>query len=72
MPATINASWEILFNRHRIVEHVAQYGSFRITASEINTVREARLMAKFDVKQSLPAVFRAHQLSILPVSRGNT
>ncbi len=70
MPATINASWEILFNRHRIVEHVAQYGSFRITASEINTVREARLMAKFDVKQSLPAVFRAHQLSILPVSRG--
>ena len=70
MPATINASWEILFIRHRIVEQIAQYGSFRITASQINTVHEARLMAKFDVKQSLPAIFRAHQLSILPISRG--
>ena len=67
---TINESWEILFDRHRITEQVAHYGSFRISAQQINTVREARLMAKFDVKQSLPAIFRTHQLSILPISRG--
>lgn len=70
MPAHTATSWETLFARHRIAEHVAAYGFFRITASEINTVREARLMAKFDVKQSLPAIFRTHHLSILPISRG--
>ena len=70
MALTINESWEILFDRHRITEQVAHYGSFRISAHQINTVREARLMAKFDVKQSLPAIFRTHHLSILPISRG--
>lgn len=71
MTPSTNTSWETLFARHHIAEHVAQYGSFRIDAREINTVREARLMAKFDVAQSLPAIFRHHQLSILPISRGS-
>lgn len=36
----------------------------------INTVREARLMAKFDERQQLPTLFREHHLSILPINRG--
>lgn len=67
---SINQSWQVLFARHRIPEHVAQHGLFRIHADAINTVREARLMAKFDERQQLPEIFREHHLAILPINRG--
>lgn len=67
---SIGQAWEILFDRHRIAERVAEDGSFRIPASEINTVKEARLMAKFDQSSRLPEVFKKNRLSILPVTRG--
>ena len=66
----IGQAWEILFERHRIAQKVREDGLFRISAAEINTVKEARLMAKFDQSQRLPEVFRQNQLSILPVTRG--
>lgn len=66
----IDAAWEILFERHHILDHIAQSGSFSISSKEINTVKEARLMAKFDRSAQLPHIFRANQLSILPVTRG--
>ncbi len=62
-------AWRILFERHRIAEEVAHHGSYRIRAATIKTVREPRLMAKFDESSALPSVFREHQLSILPLSR---
>ncbi|MFZ9858980.1 MAG: type II restriction enzyme [Roseiflexaceae bacterium] len=67
---SINQSWQVLFERHRIPEHVTQHGLFRIHAHEINTVHEARLMAKFDERQQLPEIFRQHHLAILPINRG--
>ena len=70
-PLSINDSWQLLFERHAIIDHIAQYGSFEISARQINTVREARLMAKFDESHNLPQVFRSHNLSILPISRGS-
>ena len=70
-PLSINDSWQLLFERHAILDHVAQYGSFEISARQINTVREARLMAKFDESHNLPQIFRSHNLSILPISRGS-
>jgi hypothetical protein len=42
-PLSINESWQLLFERHAILDQVAQYGSFEISARQINTVREARL-----------------------------
>ena len=66
----IDAAWEILFERHAIPDRVAEQGTFSISSAEINTVKEARLMAKFDRSAQLPTVFRQHGLSILPVSRG--
>lgn len=62
-------AWQILFERHHIPTEVARHGSYRIRADTIKTVREPRLMAKFDEYNALPAIFRAHQLSILPLSR---
>ena len=67
---SIGEAWEILFERHQIAQRVEEDGCFRISAAEINTVREARLMAKFDQSLRLPEVFRRNRLSILPVTRG--
>lgn len=66
----IDQAWKILFDRHDIVNQVEKHGMFRISSSEINTVKEARLMAKFDQSSQLPEVFRDKKLSILPISRG--
>jgi hypothetical protein len=66
----IDQAWEILFDRHNIYNAVSQYGSFKISSAEINTVKEARLMAKFDQSTQLPQIFKSNNLSILPISRG--
>lgn len=66
----IDSAWEILFERHRILARIAEDGVFKITSGEINQVKEARLMAKFDRSAQLPQIFRTNRLSILPVARG--
>lgn len=66
----IDAAWETLFARHDILTHIRANGTFSITSAQINQVKEARLMAKFDRSAQLPQIFRRNQLSILPVSRG--
>jgi hypothetical protein len=67
---TIDKAWKILFTRYSIISKVSTNGFFKIKASEINTVKEARLMAKFDQSTQLPEVFQHNKLSILPISRG--
>jgi len=67
---TIDKAWRILFEKHNIVSKVSVSGFFTIKASEINIVKEARLMAKFDQSSQLPEIFQQNNLSILPISRG--
>jgi hypothetical protein len=67
---TIDEAWKILFTKHDIASKVSVNGSFKIKSSEINVVKEARLMAKFDQSTQLPEIFQHHHLSILPISRG--
>ena len=62
--------WKILFERHDIVNVVAQKGHFDITATQIKTVREPRLMCKMDFRQSVPKPFQKHGLSILAIQNG--
>ena len=62
--------WEILFKRHNIVATVAANGHFDITAEQIKTVREPRLMCKMDFKQSVAQPFKTHNLSILAIKNG--
>ncbi|MCL2480545.1 MAG: type II restriction endonuclease [Spirochaetaceae bacterium] len=66
---TIEKAWKMLFEKHDIVSKVLVNGFFKIKASEINIVKEARLMAKFDQSTQLPEVFQHYNLSILPISR---
>lgn len=66
-----DSSWEILFEKHRILESIEKVGFFEISATQINEEREARLMTKFDHKVNLPQIFRRYGLSILPITRGS-
>jgi len=63
--------WEQLFEKHKILEKVLATGSVSILAKEINEVREARLMTKFDHRSQLPKIFADNNLSILPTSRSS-
>jgi uncharacterized protein DUF6997/uncharacterized protein DUF6996 len=64
-------AWESLFASYNIVAAVERAGFYRITATNINQEREARLMTKFDQEVNLPQIFKDNQLSILPDSRGS-
>ena len=66
-----DSSWEQLFEKHKILEKVLSKGHVSISSSEINKIREARLMTKFDHRSQLPKIFADNELSILPTSRGS-
>ncbi len=66
----IDQAWKMLFDKHDIISRVQSDGFFKISSKEINTVKEARLMAKFDQSAQLPEIFRNNRFSILPVTRG--
>ena len=66
-----NTAWNALFSKYDIATRIRTDGSFLISADQIREYREPRLMAKFDHWKSLPEVFRANKLGILPVARGD-
>nr|WP_309574700.1 hypothetical protein [Moraxella osloensis] len=66
-----DTAWEILFDRHSILDNVQKKGFFEISANLIKTVREPRLMTKFDNQSNLPKIFSKNHLSILPITRGS-
>jgi hypothetical protein len=70
MPSKNDVAWDTLFAQHGILDHINAGGVYQISATTINEVREARLMTKFDHRIQLPTVFKQHQLTIQPNSRG--
>lgn len=64
-------AWALLFEKYNILPRLASAPYVEIAASEINTVREARLMTKFDHSYQLPPLFQKYKLAILPLSRGS-
>jgi len=65
-----DVAWEILFESHHILESVEKQGFFAISSAAINILREARLMTKFDHSIQLPSIFKQHDLTIQPNTRG--
>ena len=63
-------AWEKLFEKHCILNRLANNERVSISSAEINAFREARLMTKFDHRSQLPELCAKHRLSILPTSRG--
>lgn len=66
----IDELWENIFQDFDILKVIEKKGRFEISAKQINAYKEARLMTKFDHKNSLPNIFFDNGLSILPVTRG--
>ncbi len=64
-------AWQVLFERHKILEQIENNGVCYISANQIKKEREPRLMAKFDHTKNLPLIFAKNNLSILPVTRGD-
>ena len=50
--------WERLFEMYPIEASIREHGFFNITSTQINKVKEARLMSKFDHYQDLPQILR--------------
>ena len=65
-----NKAWLVLNKKHNILENIDKNGSFTISSKEIDTVREARLMAKFDHFCSQPEFLRSNNIQILPIENG--
>lgn len=65
--------WNKIFETLGILKCLEDQSFFQISARQINEIgqREARLMAKFDTKESLPEVFKASELNINAISNGN-
>ncbi len=66
-------AWDKIFEELNISKELTRIPYFQITASQINTIgkREARLMAKFDTKESLPQIFKDSELNINAISNGS-
>lgn len=65
-----DVAWEALFASNRILDHIDANGVFEISAANINKLREARLMTKFDHTIQLPQIFKQNDLTIQPNTRG--
>ena len=63
-------AWNQLFDRYNILNVIERSGSYRISSTEINEYREARLMTKFDHSGQMPKIFSDNKVTILPDSRG--
>ena len=66
----LNQAWNTLYDKYDIGRHIQEEGIYEITANEIKTVYEPRLVTKFDHENQLPKIFRENHLSILPTKRG--
>ncbi|MDD6088415.1 MAG: hypothetical protein PUB69_03790 [Desulfovibrionaceae bacterium] len=66
-----NPAWEQIFKEYDILSHIHTNGYFEISAKQIVTYREPRLMVKFDHSINLPKIFQENGLAILPIS-GNS
>ena len=64
-------AWQLIFDKHKVLDRVLKNGYFEITATKINEFREARLMTKFDHKSQLPKLFANNNLSILQIGRAH-
>jgi hypothetical protein len=66
-------AWEVIFQELNIIEHLQESSLYPISAKQIKDIsnREARLMAKFDTKDSLPNLFKNHSLNINATSNGS-
>ena len=62
-----DTAWEKLLSEHAIIEQVDAQGFVDIESDLIRQYREPRLMCKIDFIESIPAIFRENNLSVLAI-----
>lgn len=67
----VDITWDNLNTKYNIVESVNKYGYYKISADEIKEFYEPRLAVKFDHYDERPKLFLEHDLTILPITRGD-
>lgn len=67
----LNIFWPKIIEKYSILDNIKINGQFIINAEQIKEFREPRLMTKFDDEEKLPEIFRQHNISILPITRGS-
>lgn len=68
---TVSDYWDEIFQKYNFEALLQDHNSLRITADQIKEFKEPRLMTKFDTSESLPSIFKKHNLGILPDTRGS-
>jgi len=68
---TNEKAWASLLNAPECLELIENDMPLIVSAEQMRSYREPRLMAKIDHSRNLPRVFRERDLSILPISRGS-
>ena len=66
-------AWSKIFERLHLLPEIEKHGFVYVNADDIkkaSDMREPRLLAKQDTKNSRPEVFKQNKLSILPVENG--
>lgn len=68
--------WDSIFSDLPVLNEVAKNGHFFITSRMLNDISkplrgpDARNLVKYDHKSALPPVMKKHNLSLLPIARG--
>lgn len=62
--------WEDIFSDYNILDNINKTGYYKISADDIRTYKEPRLMTKFDYSKQLPKIFKENKLGILPIKNG--
>jgi hypothetical protein len=67
-----NTAWNELFRAHHILEEIDRKKHFDITAQQINEIKgpDARIMAKIDSRENLPAIMARNDLAMLATGNG--
>ena len=70
MPNKVDVAWDKVFEQADVLGQVKQNGFYDLPAEKLKrmTGEEPRLLAKWDNRLQVPALFKTHKLSILPLS----
>lgn len=73
MASKINTAWKTLFEQLDIKNQIMAQGFYYISAREIKrrTGEEARLMSKFDYRESRPGILKNNNYTIISVKNGH-
>lgn len=66
-----STAWATVFDKYKMLDSIKTLGYVDVSAEQLKTVREPRLMGKIDHEENLPDIFKEHDLTILTTSNSS-